>query len=158
MIEGTTNTAIEYFNLGLNSEIATRMIGKLSITLEQAISAAINCEKYVQQRKELHHDRVDDSRKRAYCHVTESQDEGMSGVKRRRCYQCKEPGHIARNCPTQKNSGLYCNFCKMIGHTFDACRERLRSHNPADCFPNEATQQFPPNYNNGPLNSQVVLK
>ena len=44
MIEGTTNTAIECFPLGLNSEIATRMIGKVSITLEQAMSAAINCE------------------------------------------------------------------------------------------------------------------
>ena len=58
MIEGTVNTAFECFTLGLNSEIATQMIGKISPNLEAAINTAIICERHVQQRKELKESRT----------------------------------------------------------------------------------------------------
>ena len=132
------------------------LIGKTSITLEQATSTAITCEKYVQQRKELHHDRIDDSRKRAYCHLTEPQTEDTPETKRRRCYQCKAPGHIARNCPTQNNLRPYCNFCKIIGHPFEACRKRLRTHSSTNFASSQPSRQFSSNNNPQPLNSQVI--
>ena len=97
MIEGTTNTAIECFTLGLESEIAARMIGKQFFTLESAISTAISCERYVQQRKELHGDKLEDSRKRAYCHIADPQREEEPERKKRHCYRCGESGHIARD-------------------------------------------------------------
>ena len=98
MIEETVNTAVECFTLGLNSEIAMQMIGKNSPNLEAAINTAMVCERHVQQRKELHGEKIDESRKRAYCHISEPQDELAPGNKKCKCYPCGVQGHIARNC------------------------------------------------------------
>lgn len=53
MVEGSINTAVEYFILGLNHDVAIRMIGKNPGNLEAAIAEAINCGHHVKQRQEL---------------------------------------------------------------------------------------------------------
>ena len=89
MIEETTNTAIEFITLGLESDIATRVIGKKFPTLESAISTAIICERHVHRRKELHGEKVDKGRKRAFCHIAEPREEEEPERKRKRnCYRC----------------------------------------------------------------------
>ena len=65
IMKGTTNTAIKCFTLGLESDIATQMIGKRLTTIEAVVSTAITCERHVQQRKEMHGDKLEDSRKSA---------------------------------------------------------------------------------------------
>ena len=127
MIEGTVNTAIECFTLGLESEIATRMIGKQFSTLEVAISTAITCERYVQQRRELHGIGSEENKKRAYCHIAGPQREDEPDRKKFNCYRCGEIGHIARNCHRIENSGPYCGYCKIEGHSFEICRRRARN-------------------------------
>ena len=132
MIEGTVNTAIECFTLGSESEIATRIIGKQFSTLELAISAAITCERYVQQRRELHGIGTEENRKRVYGHIAGPQKEDEPDRKKQGCYRCAEIRHIARNCRKVENSGPYCGYCKIGGYTFEACRRRARnapSHN-----------------------------
>ena len=37
------------------------------------------------------------------------------------CFTCKEPGHIARDCPSEKKS---CYTCGRIGHISFNCPER----------------------------------
>ena len=158
MIEGTVNTAIECFTLGLESEIATRMIGKQFSTLEVAISTAITCERYVQQQRELHGIGAEENRKRAYCHIAGPQKEDEPDRKKFSCYRCGEAGHIARNCRSVENSGPYCGYCKIGRHSFEACRRRARN------APSRNGQQlaidYPPrsstNNNSSHLNSKPV--
>ena len=148
IIEGTVNTAVECFTLGLNSEIAMQMIGKNSPNLEAAINTAMVCEWHVQQRKELHGEKIDGSRKRTYCHISEPQDELEPGNKKRKCYECDVQGHIARNCQRRLKSGKHCNFCQMRGHTLEECRKRPR------------TDVLPPNFpsNNMRNNLTIIIR
>ena len=55
------------------------MIGKKLNTSEALISDAIDCEKYVQQRKEVYGS--GEQRKRAYCQIAEAEDRSLSPSK-----------------------------------------------------------------------------
>ena len=149
MTERTVKTAIEFFTLGLNTEVAAQVIGKSSETLEEAISTAINCERHVKQRKELHEDKTEDNHKSAYCHVTKPRNEDEPEAKKRTCFQCGKPGVITRNYPQKR--APYCNFCRLEVHTFNTCRRR--PDNPSPPFTGYAQQEFS---NNRPLNSHMV--
>ena len=74
---------------------------------------------------------ADDSRKRAYCHVAESHDKNPPPREKRRCR--KKRGY----------DSLYCNYCRIEGHSFDQCRRR-----PRDSYSINAN--FPTNNNNFP--------
>jgi hypothetical protein len=41
-----------------------------------------------------------------------------------RCFNCKEPGHLARECPNQKKGEL-CLLCGKTGHNSFDCHEKL---------------------------------
>ena len=157
MIEGTVNTAIECFTLGLNSEIAARMNGKVSTTLEQTISIAIDCEKYVQQRRELHGERTEENRKRAYCHIAEPQsEEEKPDRKKRRCFKCGGLGHIARYCQNSGNLKPFCNKCRLWGHSIESCNYQNGSFPNNNHFAIEPPSRSFSNSNVNSLNSNMV--
>ena len=72
LIVGATETATQCSKLRLRPEITVQMAGKL-LTYENAISTAIEGELFIQQRNDLHGEVSSDNKKRAYCHLAESE-------------------------------------------------------------------------------------
>ena len=143
LIEGATETATQCFKLVLRPEITIQMAGKLLTSFENAISTAIESELFIQQWNDLHEE-TSNNKKRAYCHLAESEAKGEPEKKRFKCFECGNPGHNYRHCPVflNKRKTKCCNFCKILGHNFDECRKRLN--------------QRPYNNNNmSPLNSTM---
>ena len=73
MVKGAVNIAIECFMLGLKEDVAQLMVGKYPTTLENAVSTAIDCERYTRQRQELRRERETRNRpiEIATCHAIE---------------------------------------------------------------------------------------
>lgn len=132
MTEGTINTAVECFILGLNHEIALQMMGKRPATLELAINAATIAERYVQQRRDLHIDHSDFRvHRKAKCNLIEPKKEPTTTGfdEQRKCYNCGEVGHLRRDCDKKRPWKPSRDFTSDMQHNF---------------FPKIPRRDFPP--------------
>ena len=109
-----------------------KMISKQLPTLELSIRNAINCE----CKKELR----STYRNGFHSHNNDTRNKKSSVNKKRRCYRCREPGHLAGS--GWKNRNLYYNYCEITGHNFNSCRVRRRENYPIYY----QQQYFPINY------------
>ena len=102
--------------------------GKASF--ENAISLAIGSELFIHQRNELHGIVSDNNRKRAYCHVAETDTKEEPEKKKFKCYECGDPSHSFRRCPKylNKRRNKFCDYCRITDHTFNECRKRLSQY------------------------------
>lgn len=129
--KGTESTAIECFNLGLRDLIAQQLIGKNPVTLEEAISFAIEAEKRVNQRNELHGGRILENQnplKRTRCQVVNAQNPRQpKGC----CFRCGKSDHYIKDCKEENNFSVansdeekrsHCSRCGMSGHVTASCK------------------------------------
>ena len=113
--------------LGLRPEITIQMAGKQPTSFENAISLAIGSELFIHQRNELRGIVSDTNRKRAYCHVAETDTQEEPEQKKFKCYECGDPSHSFRRCPKylDKRRNKFRDYCRITGDIFNECRKRL---------------------------------
>ena len=61
------------------------------------------------------------------------------------CYECKEFGHVSRNCKKK----AFCNYCKRIGHIIFECTRRPQKRN------GDFHRRLNPNQNSTALQAQA---
>ncbi|KAJ8685219.1 hypothetical protein QAD02_021012 [Eretmocerus hayati] len=115
MMEGMNKTACECFILGLCPEISSIMLGHSPATLQIAISTAVEFEKRINQRRELHAESEGPNRvRKVFCNAIDTQETGrdqLSAVNERSAEELNETipffNHVSVHLPPRTEKLCY---------------------------------------------------